>query len=304
MVVPRKRKDSTEEQDEDSLHYAALNVQSSSRRQRVTPQTDCVYSRLGQSESSLFLDKVRTQFSEEESLKRMAPVQKVCCLLLVHLVTVKILRFSAVDRWSAVAHQIQFLASVHVFVKTLNPGLGVHQTASGPVEAGRSLVLRYEVDSGTCLGPHRVHWFRQSEESAAVLYGEDQCQSDETNPTNSCFYDLHIHNVRSEQTGTYYCAVAACGQVLFGNGTRLRVREVSDMLVYVLSGVSVFSTSLVVGLSFCLCTNNNTDKSVRSAAAKTKDVAKRLQHKATEQVNRRRQSHDTWSECVYFSVEQ
>uniref|UniRef100_A0AAV2KQT0 Secreted protein n=1 Tax=Knipowitschia caucasica TaxID=637954 RepID=A0AAV2KQT0_KNICA len=34
------------EQDEDSLHYAALNVQSSSRRQRVTAQTDCVYSRV------------------------------------------------------------------------------------------------------------------------------------------------------------------------------------------------------------------------------------------------------------------
>uniref|UniRef100_A0AAV2KT75 Immunoglobulin domain-containing protein n=1 Tax=Knipowitschia caucasica TaxID=637954 RepID=A0AAV2KT75_KNICA len=115
---------------------------------------------------------------------------------------------------------------------------------------------------------------------------------------------LHIHNVSSEQTGTYYCAVAACGQVLFGNGTEVRVREVSEMLVYVLGGVSVFSTSLVVGLSFCLCTNNNTDKSVKGAAAKTKDVPKRLQYKATEQVNRRRQSHDTWSECVYLSVEQ
>uniref|UniRef100_A0AAV2KQJ2 Ig-like domain-containing protein n=1 Tax=Knipowitschia caucasica TaxID=637954 RepID=A0AAV2KQJ2_KNICA len=206
--------------------------------------------------------------------------------------------------YCAVAHQIELLASVHVFVKTLNPGLGIHQTASEPVEAGRALVLRCEVDSGTCLGPHRVHWFRQSEKSAAVLYGKDQCQSDKINPTNSCFYNLHIHNMSSGQTGTYYCAVDLCGQVLFGNRTEVRIREVSDMLVFVLSGVSVFSTSLVVGLSFCLCTNNNIDKSVKGAAAKAKDVPKRLQYKATEQVNRRRQSHDTWSECVYFSVEQ
>uniref|UniRef100_A0AAV2KN30 Ig-like domain-containing protein n=1 Tax=Knipowitschia caucasica TaxID=637954 RepID=A0AAV2KN30_KNICA len=281
--------------DEDSLHYAALSVQSSSRQQRVTAQTDCVYSRLGQSESSLFLDKVRMQFSEEECLKRMAPVQMVCCLLLVQLVTVKSKDFQpstdggaavkttvlpvalgenvilpsfsendlqgrlywykqSLDNITAVVSSYfgtefygdfanndrfkldnennleisKLLASVHVIVKTLNPGLGVHQIASEPVEAGNSLVLRCEVDSGTYLGPHRVHWFRQSEESAAVLYSEDQCKSDKTNPTNSCFYNLHIQNMSSKQTGTYYCAVAACGQVLFGNGTRLSVREHSS----------------------------------------------------------------------------
>uniref|UniRef100_A0AAV2KT60 Ig-like domain-containing protein n=1 Tax=Knipowitschia caucasica TaxID=637954 RepID=A0AAV2KT60_KNICA len=357
---------------------------------------------LGQSESSLFLYKVRTQFSEEKSLKRMAPVQMVCCLLLVHLVTVKSkdsqpstdggasvkttllpvvlgenvtlpcfckndLRgrlywykqsldnttavvssyfetefygdFINNDRFklekednknnleisqvkisdsavyhclSAVAHHIQFLASVHVFVKTLNPGLGVHQTASEPVEAGRALVLRCEVDSGTCLGPHRVHWFRQSEKSAAVLYGEDQCKSDETNTTNSCFYNLHIQNMSSEQTGTYYCAVDLCGQVLFGNGTEVRVR--GDTVVYVLAAALGFSSVVVVLLTITVFVTMKKYKKQNTAAvfedsgsstmARNKENPTDNLHYAALNVKKksRRQRKVEPTDCVYSSV--
>uniref|UniRef100_A0AAV2KN94 Ig-like domain-containing protein n=1 Tax=Knipowitschia caucasica TaxID=637954 RepID=A0AAV2KN94_KNICA len=206
-------------------------------------------------------------------------------------------------------HQSEFLESITVFVQSSKRTAEVLQTQLVDIDRGESVSLNCSIQNGSCNGAHSVYWFKKSEESTAgVIYSRgnssDQCEKSTDSPTNSCFYNLHIHNVSSDQTGTYYCAVAACGQVLFGNGTRLRIREVSEMLVYVLSGVSVFSTSLVVGLSFCLCTNNNTDRSLKGAAAKTKDVPKRLQYKATEQVNRRRQSHDTWSECVYFSVEQ
>ncbi|TWW54391.1 hypothetical protein D4764_0192310 [Takifugu flavidus] len=39
--------------------------------------------------------------------------------------------------------------------------------------------------------------------------------------TNTCFYSFSMKNVNTSQTGTYYCAVAACGHILFGNGTKL-----------------------------------------------------------------------------------
>ncbi|TWW53918.1 hypothetical protein D4764_0197170 [Takifugu flavidus] len=47
--------------------------------------------------------------------------------------------------------------------------------------------------------------------------GNKQCER----KTNTCFYSFSMKNLNTSQTGTYYCAVAACGHILFGNGTTL-----------------------------------------------------------------------------------
>ncbi|KAK7904662.1 hypothetical protein WMY93_017269 [Mugilogobius chulae] len=207
---------------------------------------------------------------------------------------------------SCVAHQIQFLTMVHVIVKYLNTGLWINQTTSDTVKPGRSLNLSCEVHFGSCDGPHRVHWFKQSEASAAgVLYSSggngDQCESKTKNsPTNSCFYNLNMNNVSSEQTGTYYCAVAACGQVLFGNGTRLSVEAEPVAVLSVLTGAVIFTSSLLIGLTFLLCTKNSS-----AFSSKTKGFPKHVRYVAAEQVEEgsRIKNDDTWSECIYFSVE-
>uniref|UniRef100_A0A3B3ZWA4 Ig-like domain-containing protein n=1 Tax=Periophthalmus magnuspinnatus TaxID=409849 RepID=A0A3B3ZWA4_9GOBI len=128
-------------------------------------------------------------------------------------------------------HQIDFLESVTVIVKTLEPTIEVRQSAHEEIEPGHSVILNCSVQTESCEGPHRVHWFKQFVESAAgVLYSHgggnmhDGCKNKGKSPTNFCVYNLPIHNVSSEQTGTYYCAVAACGQVLFGNGTQITIK--------------------------------------------------------------------------------
>uniref|UniRef100_A0A8C6SUC7 Ig-like domain-containing protein n=1 Tax=Neogobius melanostomus TaxID=47308 RepID=A0A8C6SUC7_9GOBI len=195
-----------------------------------------------------------------------------------------------------VAHQIQFLATVHVIVKELNSGLRVDQRESETVEPGGSLSLNCSVQFGTCDGPHGVHWFKQSEESApGVLYSHsDQC---EKTTDNSCVYSLHVRNLSSEQTGTYYCAVAACGKVLFGNGTKVKIKEKyyskDQGLVYISDCNNGIIHILNVLCIFCLFLGQG--------------FPKLLQYMATEQVTKsegRGQRDDTWSECVYFSVEQ
>ncbi|XP_055012196.1 uncharacterized protein LOC110168902 [Boleophthalmus pectinirostris] len=158
-------------------------------------------------------------------------------------------------------HQSEFLESVTVIVKSLKPTVEVHQSPHEETEAGHSVVLNCSVQTERCEGQHRVHWFKQSEESAAgVLYSHggghvgDGCKNNGKSPTNSCVYSLPIHNVNSEQTGTYYCAVAACGQVLFGNGTRIVIKNGEhSIIIYLLSGALAVSSVLVMFLVFSLC---------------------------------------------------
>ncbi|XP_033839212.1 uncharacterized protein LOC117386016 [Periophthalmus magnuspinnatus] len=151
-------------------------------------------------------------------------------------------------------HQIDFLESVTVIVKSLEPTIEVRQSAHEEIEPGHTVILNCSVQTESCEGPHRVHWFKQFVESAAgVLYSHgggnmhDGCKNKGKSPTNFCVYNLPIHNVSSEQTGTYYCAVAACGQVLFGNGTQITIKA-TPVHVYVLIGALMFTSSLLIGL--------------------------------------------------------
>ncbi|XP_055012593.1 uncharacterized protein LOC110168908 [Boleophthalmus pectinirostris] len=162
---------------------------------------------------------------------------------------------------SCFLHDLDVIESVTVIVKSLSPTVKVRQSPHEETEPGNNVTLNCSVQTERCEGQHRVHWFKQSEESAAgVLYSHgggrvgDGCKNNGKSPTNSCVYNLPIHNVNSEQTGTYYCAVAACGQVLFGEGTQMTIKARGDnsSIIYILSGALVFSSVLVLFLALTL----------------------------------------------------
>ncbi|KAK7904663.1 hypothetical protein WMY93_017270 [Mugilogobius chulae] len=199
----------------------------------------------------------------------------------------------------------------------------IHQTGLDTVKPGRSLILTCEVYYGSCDGPRKVHWFRQSEESAAeVLYSSggssDQCERKTTDSqTNSCVYNLNIHNVSSEQTGTYYCAVAACGQVLFGNGTRVKVQDGADWVFYILVSALVLASVLVGVLGFLLIVAKKKysilSKEMHKFRAFTSTSSKEeVPEPDTEDVHytalsinpsNRRQRKTVNTDCVYSSVQ-
>ncbi|KAK5876097.1 hypothetical protein CesoFtcFv8_027099 [Champsocephalus esox] len=59
-----------------------------------------------------------------------------------------------------------------------------------------------------------------------------------------------MESLHPSHAGTYYCAVASCGHILFGDGTKLDFEDEVDSLVYFLSGALAFNSIVVVLLAF------------------------------------------------------
>uniref|UniRef100_A0A6Q2X944 Ig-like domain-containing protein n=1 Tax=Esox lucius TaxID=8010 RepID=A0A6Q2X944_ESOLU len=99
------------------------------------------------------------------------------------------------------------------------------------VQPGESVTLNCTVSTETCEGEHSVYWFRHDsgESPPGIIYtngdrsGQCMKSPESGSPTQSCVYNLPKRNLSLSDTGTYYCAVASCGEILFGNGTKLDV---------------------------------------------------------------------------------
>ena len=107
-------------------------------------------------------------------------------------------------------------------------------TVSDPVRPGDPVTLQCsilsEYENKTCPGGHRVYWFRAGSNASHpdFIYTDgssrDVCrnESDMNLSPKSCVYNFS-KSVSSSDDGTYHCAVATCGEILFGNGTKLEL---------------------------------------------------------------------------------
>ncbi|XP_078132531.1 uncharacterized protein LOC144534471 [Sander vitreus] len=203
----------------------------------------------------------------------------------------------------------------------LNVPATVHQSSSESIQPGGSVTLNCTVHTGTCDGEHSVYWFKKSEESQpGLIYTHggrnDQCERKPNTQTHTCVYNLPMKSLNLSHE-TYYCAVASCGHILFGNGTKLELEDEVDspVWVYFLSAALAFTTILSVLLAFsvyklnkrsCQCTECN----VTFSATSTPNIALRednLHYAALRDHSgntSRRQRDSTMTECVYSSVKQ
>ncbi|KAF6726356.1 Ig heavy chain V region AC38 [Oryzias melastigma] len=132
------------------------------------------------------------------------------------------------------------------------PGLAAAQLGES-VSFQCLMISKNEENNITCPGNQDVHWFRTA--SGTSQPGVIFTSTDLNNQTagKSCFYRFTKTLNDSSDAGIYYCALAMCGEILFGNGTRVEMRAKLDPLVPVLGGLLACCVTVCVLLLTYLC---------------------------------------------------
>ncbi|XP_067455912.1 immunoglobulin kappa light chain-like [Thunnus thynnus] len=99
------------------------------------------------------------------------------------------------------------------------------------VQSGKSVTLeclllsKKKENESQCPDERSVYWFRygSGDSHSGIIYTE-KTRSDE-HDKRSCVYSLSTTIWNSSDTGTYYCAVVTCGEILFGKGTKVDLRK-------------------------------------------------------------------------------
>ncbi|XP_026186212.1 signal-regulatory protein beta-2-like isoform X2 [Mastacembelus armatus] len=167
----------------------------------------------------------------------------------------------------------------------------VQSTVSDPVRPGDSVTLQCSVlsdsESDTCPRNHSVYWFRagSDESHPNIIYtdGNNECEK-RSDTVKSCVYHFS-KDISSSDAGTYYCAVATCGQIYFGNGTKLEVKGTSswsvgflhrdNIILHILCGVLAIGLIVIAFLIYAIKQNScdccKADISLKEKVAKKTD---------------------------------
>ncbi|KAL0152893.1 hypothetical protein M9458_051803, partial [Cirrhinus mrigala] len=91
-----------------------------------------------------------------------------------------------------------------------------------------TVALQCTILNQSCTGEHNTYWFRREsgESPPGIIFTQErrnaQCErsSDVNSGAHKCIYNLPKRNLSHSDAGIYYCAVAACGEILFGDARK------------------------------------------------------------------------------------
>ncbi|XP_053091559.1 uncharacterized protein LOC117597642 [Pangasianodon hypophthalmus] len=147
----------------------------------------------------------------------------------------------------------------HMYYKDLSkPDLSVSVLQSSvldSVPAGASVTLQCSVLSESRAADLQVLWFRaappQSHPQIIYTHHNSSHQCESSSSTHTCVYSFS-KNISRNDTGTYYCAVAMCGKIIFGNGTKMQNEIPVDSVVICLAVALGLCVVVIFALIFVL----------------------------------------------------
>ncbi|XP_075890147.1 uncharacterized protein LOC142893454 [Nelusetta ayraudi] len=141
---------------------------------------------------------------------------------------------------------------------------------SKTIQSGEPETLNCTIETVTCSGEHSVYWFRDSRGShPGLIYTQggsnDQCLGEPKTQTPTCEFNLTMESWNLSHAGTYYCAVVACGHIMFGDGPKIDIKNDEDSLVhvYILGVASALTILLCVCLALLVCMMTATESCLR-----------------------------------------
>ncbi|XP_034739277.1 uncharacterized protein LOC117951611 [Etheostoma cragini] len=207
--------------------------------------------------------------------------------------------------------KITFLKGTLLRIKESCPHVTaiIQDHPSVPVRPGDSVTLQCSVlvdsEKKTCPSQHSVFWFRaRSDEShPSLIYARGNCgdeceKSPEAYSPQKCVYNFS-KIVNSSDAGTYYCAVATCGEILFGSGTKVDIEafnmwdlQKANTLLFVLCAALALSLTIIAFLI-------HTIKKKTCACCNTADLQTNAATASGDQQSE--QSSKSWSGCETLS---
>ncbi|XP_043983747.1 uncharacterized protein LOC122837459 [Gambusia affinis] len=112
-----------------------------------------------------------------------------------------------------------------------------------------------DFENKTCSEDLSVFWFRSEKSHPDVIYTDgnriNRCQK-KIDDNTGLVYNFS-RKISSSDFGTYYCAVATCGEILFGNGAKLEERKADPESPILLIAVACLIISMIINAVFIFC---------------------------------------------------
>ncbi|XP_028284784.1 uncharacterized protein LOC114450695 isoform X1 [Parambassis ranga] len=159
---------------------------------------------------------------------------------------------------SSHSNMVEFGEGVFLSVEGTDRKEIVQEPVSKTIQPGGSATVNCTVHTGSCAGEHRVYWFRHGSDQGFLHTHTEQCNpvSAPKSSSQSCVYHLQKKNLSSYDAGTYYCAVASCGEIVFGRGSKVVVSNDADnkgAKIRILVWLSIIRAGmLLVFVTICL----------------------------------------------------